>query len=54
MATIEKLQKLHDTCPTNLFKDLEMTVKYTLKSDCYAKFLESQQFTQYLRSVGEL
>lgn len=40
ISTIEKFQLLSQTCPKNLFKEVEMTVKYTLKTDCYPKFLE--------------
>jgi hypothetical protein len=44
LSMIEKYQRLNQDCPKNLFKELESSIRFTLATDCYKKFLTSAEF----------
>lgn len=50
LSMIEKYQRLNQDCPKNLFKDLESTIRFTLATDCYKKFIASKEMKDVLGS----
>lgn len=50
ISMIEKYQRLNQECPKNLFKELESTIRFTLATDCYKKFIASKDMRDVLNS----
>lgn len=49
MSMLEKFQRLADTCPSSLFKEVEATVRFMLRQDIYPKLFESNGFREWLK-----